>query len=205
MDYEWALERFESSRTDYAKTRPCPFAINPQSGFIEAGQATMFRAMFSPMEVDDFASSFVCRIAFLQYEPPRIAMSGFSRRPLCHFNIIMSDYLTRRHPNYTDPLPDDVKVIELFAKNVKKGIVKKIEMINPTASPYEVRWSVIKDDANGSITCDLSPSLVSGGKNHYFTFTYVPASMKVVECLFTFEIPGHGIKVFFLFVGRINR
>jgi hydrocephalus-inducing protein len=157
------------------------------------------------MEVDDFVSGFVCKIPLLQHEPPRITMSGFSRRPLCHFNVIMSDYLTRRHPDYNDRLPDDVKVIELFAKNPKKGIVKKIEMINPTASPDEVRWSVIKDNANGPITCDLNPSLGSSGKSHYFTFMCVLASMKVVECLFSFEIPEHGIKVYFLFVGRINR
>jgi hydrocephalus-inducing protein len=100
----------EGIRTEYTKLYTSPFSVEPATGFIEAGQVTTFMAKFCPEEVDDFTATLKCEIPFLgEQPPPELNVSGRSRRPLCHFNIKMSDYLSagRRHPNYTDPLPAD--------------------------------------------------------------------------------------------------
>jgi hydrocephalus-inducing protein len=205
MDYGWELMKFESLRTDYAMTHPCVFSIEPTTGFIEGGQTTTFRALFSPLEVDDFTAKFTCKIPFLTTEPPKVTMTGFSRRPLCHFNVVVSDYLKRRHPDFTEPVPDDTQVLEIFATPGKAKTIKKVEVINPTSSPYEITWEVIRDDAGGTITCESPSAFVSSGKKHFFVFQYVPATPRVVECLFQFTIPEHQIKAPFLVVGRVSR
>jgi hydrocephalus-inducing protein len=205
LEYDWFLQRYESLRTDYATTRPPVFTIEPGSGYIEAGQTTTFRAVFSPLDVDDFLAEFVAKIPYLTTESPKIMMTGLSRRPLCHFNVQVSDYLTRRHPDFTYQLPEDVKTIEVFSTDVKVKSVKKVEVINPTATPYEATWTLLQDNAGGTIVSESRASLLSGGKPHIFLFTYTPATPKVVECLYTFEIPVHNIKVVFLFVGRVSR
>lgn len=205
FDFEWKLEKFDSLRTDYSSARPPAFSIEPVSGFIESGQSTTFRAVFAPLEVDDFTATFKCNIPFLTTcEPPQVTMSGLSRRPICHFNVTVTDYLTRRHPDFNDALPENVKVLELFSKAVGKRSSKKVEIINPTASPYETSWALIRDRSNGSITCDTDKSLISSGKRYMFSFTYNPNSAKTVECLYEFNIPEHEIKIPFLFVGRIT-
>ena len=205
MEYRWVLDKFESLRTDYAQTRPPAFAIEPESGFVEAGQATTFRAIFSPQEVDDFVAKFICRVPHLQAAPPSVTMSGLSRRPLCHFNIPFSDYLSRRSPECTEALPEGVRVIEIFSKGVRSRSVKKVEVINPTASGYEARWSMIRDNSNGAITCDQPKMLISGGKKQFFSFSFSPRDASCVECLYEFDIPEHNVKAYFLFVGRISR
>ena len=97
--------------------------------------------MFAPEEVDDFKGILECNITYLIGESPKINLSALSRRPLCHFNIDTSDYLTHRHPDFTYPLPEGVRVIELFAKAPGTRTVKRIEMINPTADLYETVWT----------------------------------------------------------------
>lgn len=205
IEYEWLLDSFESVRTDYAIIRPCPFSIKPTTGFIEPGQQSVFQAMFQPMEVDDFTAKFRCIIPYYAQEMPVINMSALSRRPICHFNVPLSDYLSRRHPDFTDPFPDDVKVIEIFAKSAKTRISKKIELINPTSNLYEASWIVVRDNSDGALQCDNMNALISSGKHYFFSFTYSPITAKTVECLFMFEIPEHKIKVPFLLVGKITR
>ena len=195
-------EKFESLRTDYASTRPCPFIIEPSSGFIEPGSQKTFKATFEPMEVDDFVATFKCAIPYCNNEPPRITFTALSRRPLCHFNVPLSDYLNRR--KFTDPLPEGVKVIEVFAKSVKSRSLAKVEVINPTSKLYEAKWTTVNDNSDGSIVCDNVTAIVSSGKKYFFPFSYCPKSAKTVECLFLFEIPAHDIKVYFLIVGRIT-
>ncbi|OHT12584.1 hypothetical protein TRFO_03593 [Tritrichomonas foetus] len=205
IEYQWELEKFETVRTDYANTRPSAFSIEPSSGFIEPGQTTTFKAIFSPMEVDDFLGSFKCIVPYSNSEPSRISMTALSRRPICHFNVPLSDYLSRRHPDFaSETLPEDVKVIEIFSKAVRSRTSKKIEIINPTSSLYETRWSIIKDNSDGAIKCENENALVSSGKRYFFSFSYTPNNTKTVECLYQFEIPQHEIKVYFLFVGRIT-
>lgn len=205
LEYTWIIQKFESLRTDYYLTRPSAFSIEPSTGFIEAGQSTTFHVLFSPMEVDDFICTMKCNIPYLSSgDPPRITLNGLSRRPLCHFNVKVSDYLERRHPDYTYELPDDVKVIEIYSKSPKIKASFKLEVINPTLAPYDTFWSVINDNSNGAISVENTSALVSSGKRYMFMISFLPNSAKLVESLWEFNIPDHGIKIPFLFVGRIS-
>jgi hydrocephalus-inducing protein len=180
--------------------------VLPSSGFIEAGQSTVFRVQFSPEEVDDFKAVLLCDIPYLSQLPPlRINVSGFSRRPLCHFNAQLSDYISggRRHPDYTFPLPADIKVIEIFATAVGMRTQKRFEILNPTGNAYEIEWTVLHDTSNGQVTCETANAFVSSGRKHMATFSYIPASVKTVETYFEFQIPEHHVRVPLLVVGRI--
>jgi hydrocephalus-inducing protein len=168
--------------------------------------STVFRVRFLPEEVDDFKAQLVCDMPYLSQMPPLVInVTGFSRRPLCHFAIETTDYISagRRHPDYTYSLPDEVRVIEIFAKAVGSRTSKRFEILNPTSAAYEVAWHIINDSANGQIICDNPSAFVSSGRRHMASFTYVPTSVKTVEALFDFLIPEHNVKVPLLVVGRI--
>lgn len=206
FDYQWITTQLHCLRSEYDPSLKPPFSVLPTSGCIEAGQTTVFKVKFEPEEVDDFSAVILCDIPYLtQMKPPQIKVTGFSRRPLCHFNVEMSDYLSagRRHPDYVEELPPDTKVIELFSPAIGTRSTKKFEIINPTSSPYEIAWSLEHDDSNGSIFCDSSNSIVSSGKRHTASFTYLPNSVKTVESLYEFQIPEHNIRIPVLIVGRI--
>jgi hydrocephalus-inducing protein len=206
FEYRWILEKLDCLRTDYAREHVLPFSVLPTSGYIEAGQSTTFQVSFAPEEVDDFKAVLLCDIPFLsQMQPLRIQVTGFSRRPLCHFNAVFCDYISggRRHPDYTYPLSDDVKVVEIFAKGVGARTLKKFDIINPTSAAYEIIWTLINDSANGQVNCEIPNAIVSSGRRHVATFSYLPTSVKTVEALFEFHIPEHNVRVPLLVVGRI--
>jgi hydrocephalus-inducing protein len=205
FDYTWRVFKFVNLRTHYAQTRPSAFSVAPVSGFIEAGGSTVFRVIFEPLEVDDFTGQMFCDIPFLSNcEPPALLLSGLSRRPLCHFNVELSDYLTagRRHPDYTYKLPDDIKIIEFFAKGIGQKISKRFELINPTASAYEITWKYI-GEGQTPVMCETPQGLISSGKRSFVMFAYLPVSVKTIESLWEFQIPEQSVRVPFLFVGRI--
>lgn len=206
FEYSWIVCHFLSLRTPYAATRKPPFSVMPSTGVIESGQSVIFKVKFSPEEVDDFSAELRMEIPFLTaMEPPVVTVSAFSRRPLCHFNVEMSDYLSagRRHPDYTDPLPADIKVIEIFAPTVGAKRYKRFEIINPTASPYEVKWILRSNPENCPIDCDTPSAFISSGKRFSASFSYTPNSVKTVEVLWEFQIPEHDVSIPFLTVGRI--
>jgi hydrocephalus-inducing protein len=206
FEYHWIIQKLECLRTAYATLHGSPFSVLPMSGFIEAGQTTIFRVQFSPEEVSDFRAELYCDIPFLSQLPQlKVHVSGFSRRPLCHFNAPLSDYISagRRHPDYTFPLPTDVKVIELFAATVGLRAQKRFEILNPTGSPYEIQWIMLTDTSNGQVTCETANAFVSSGRKHMATFSYIPVSVKTVESLFEFQIPEHHVRIPILVVGRI--
>ena len=204
FEYRWDTTKFTSLRTDYYLTRPSPFSVTPSSGTIEPGKTTTFNVKFAPEEVDDFTSTLVCEIPHIsKMDPPKIQVNGISRRPLCHFNLETTDYLTagRRHPDYTDPLPDGVRVIELFAKSIGAKASKRFEIINTTEAPYEIIWT--EKTPQPAITCETPRAMVSSGKRYVVTFSYTPTSVKTIESLWEFSIPEYGATASILVVGRI--
>jgi hydrocephalus-inducing protein len=206
FEYTWSVLKFESLRTDYAATRRPPFTIQPSSGYIDAGQGTTFRVNFKPEEVDDFTATLRMNIPFLSpMDPPSIFVSALSRRPLCHFNVEMSDYLSagRRHPDYTEPLPEGVKVIELFSPAVGVRRFKRFEIVNPTSSPYEIEWRMKNEVDKSPIECQTREAFVSSGKRYLLSFSYTPVSVKTLEVQFEFSIPEHHVAIPVLVVGRI--
>jgi hydrocephalus-inducing protein len=178
--------------------------VEPAAGYIEAGATTLFKVKFTPLEVDDFTAQLWCDIPYLTGEPPVIHLTALSRRPLCHFNVDLSDYISagRRHPDYTYKVPDDIKVIELFSRGLGVRTLKRFELINPTARPYEVQWKYI-GEGKSPIFCETQHGLLSSGKRSFAVFGYIPVSVKTVESLWEFQIPEQSMSVQFLFVGRI--
>jgi hydrocephalus-inducing protein len=206
FEYHWIVQKLECLRTAYASFHGSPFSVLPVSGFVEAGQATTFRVQFSPEEVDDFKAELYCDIPFLsQLQQLKVHVSGLSRRPLCHVNAQLSDYISagRRHPDYTFPLPADIKVIEIFAGTVGMRAQKRFEIVNPTGCAYQIQWVVLTDTSNGQVVCETANAFVSSGRKHMAIFSYLPVSVKTVETFFEFQIPEHNVRIPILVVGRI--
>ena len=208
FEYTWYVLNFESLRTDYALTRKPPFTVMPTTGFIEPNQTKVFKVCFKPEEVDDFTAVLQCQIPFIQVPPPTINVSGISKRPLCHFNLVLSDYLTgnKRHPDYTYQLPKETKVFEIYASKPGQKVTSKFEIINPTSFAYEIVISRQKgpDPAVSSvINCDTPAALVSSGKKYSVVFSYTPTTQKLIESLWEFSIPDQNVHFDILVVGRI--
>jgi hydrocephalus-inducing protein len=184
-----------------------PFSLEPMSGFVDAGQTTTFQINFRPEDVDEYSGIFRCEIDCLEKDvpPPEINVYGRSRRPVCHFNVKTSDYISagRRHPNYTDPLPPDVKVIEMFSHQIGELSTTKFEIINTTERPYEIVWERCGSNDDAAITCDNQRTLISSGRRHSASFSFLPMSVKTLESLWHFTIPEYEIHVYILIVGRI--
>lgn len=209
FNFSWAAKQFSTTKTNYASSHSCPFLVEPASGSLDAGETATFVANFLPEEVDDFSAHLMCEIPFLtQMEPPDIHVTGRSRRPVCHFYLETSDYLTanRRHPDFTEPLPKDVRVVEIYASKLKKMYTKQFGILNTTDTPYEVTWERIDkkdDDEYCPIICSYPRALVSSGKKHIALFSYRAVSVKTVESLWLFSIPEYNIHITFLFVGKM--
>jgi len=153
------------------------------------------------MEVDDFTATFWCNVAFIQGEALAASLTGLSRRPICHFNIVTSDYLGRRHPDFSGALSDRVKAVELLSRAVHTKSQKRLEDRSIRLRPRMRRggrpWATVGPAGS------RARALMSSGKRYFFVFSFTPSSLHVVESLWEFSIPEHGIKVPFLFVGRI--
>lgn len=138
-------------------------------------------------------------------EPPTILVSAYSKRPLCHIQTDGSDYLTakRRPPDYKYPIPEDIRVIEIFSKRVNVSVTKKFEVINPTSNSYEIAWIENPEYNSPCIQCDNLNVTISGGKRMLMSFTYTPSSLRPIEAIWEFDILSHNIRIPILFVGRV--
>jgi hypothetical protein len=109
----------------------------------------------------------------------------------------------RRHPNYTDPLPDGVKVIEMFSKRIGQRTISTFEIINTTEAPYEIIWQRCGSGDDSAVQCNSSRAFISSGKRHIASFSFTPVSVKTLESLWHFSIPEHDLHVHLLIVGRM--
>jgi hydrocephalus-inducing protein len=206
FEFRWIPTKLSSIQHGDSMLQNSPFDVTPQSGVVEAGQTAVFRFSFAPLEVDDYSAHFMCYIPFLEPEPaPDVFVSGMSKRPICHFNVELSDYLSagRRHPDYVYPVPDDVRVVELFSRGIGQRSIKKFEIINATSQPYEIFWTRDPNHSSAVISCGYPRMLISSGKRSGAMFAFHPVSVKTVESIWIFSVPEHDITVTFLVVGRI--
>ena len=206
FQYHWFTFKFQSLHGDYAASLPSPFTVTPTDGVLKAGKTQVFQVEFKPEEVDEFSGSLRCEIPFLtQIPPPEIKVTGLSRRPICHFNVEASDYISngRRLPEFTQPLPKDIRVVEISAKRVNERTVRRIEVINPTATPYEFSWTRQYTTQGGVIECETQHGLISSGKSTQMIFSFQPTATKIVESLWVFQIPTFSVKVELLIVGKV--
>ncbi|EAX95386.1 hypothetical protein TVAG_449190 [Trichomonas vaginalis G3] len=201
--YRWFAFKFQSLRGDADVN---PFSITPSEGQLKPGESQTFTSIFIPKEVDEFSSIFRCEIPFLTSALPELTMTGISRRPICHLGIDPNDYLTsgRRMPEFTDELPQDVRIVEISAKKVGEKTIRKIDIVNTTATSYEVIWTQQYDRSNNSVNCENPNLLISSGKETNVTFTFTPKSNKIVESLWQFNIPSYNVKAHVLIVGKVS-
>lgn len=199
LEYQWNVRDFccNTANNSYQ-----PFSVEPSSGTLERGESRIFKVRFSPVEVDDYKATLVCDISHVSVDSnPKISVTGLSRRPICHFFLESSDYLTRRAPDYSSAIPDGAKVVEIFSSGVNQRSIKKFEILNTTNEGYNIEWSCVIPGEG--ISVGIPTAFVSPGRRHSASFTYVPKNKNVIESLWQFNIPSHEIKVFVLVVGRM--
>jgi hydrocephalus-inducing protein len=138
-------------------------------------------------------------------DPAVVRVTGLSRRPLCHIDVPMCDYISagRRYPAYNDPLPDDVRVVEVFSRKIGLKTEKSFDVINPTSMPYDIKWHRADKSDKRIVQCLTPQAVVSSGRRYRVKFAYTPVSVKTVESQWVFAIQEHNITIHFLIVGRI--
>lgn len=206
MKYAWRVINFSSM----AGTTNIPFSVEPSEGFVPPSSTMQFDVLFSPMTVDDFSCDICCVFGqnnidnFDKVTPdflPMIHATGLSRRPICHFDVKLSDYLKRRHPDYTNPLPEDIKVVEVSSKNVGDVSQLRFGIMNTTSMMYESHWKLVS--GGDVISCETPLQIISSSRRYEMIFVYKPTSVKTVETLWEFHIPSHEVIVPFLIVGKV--
>lgn len=203
FNYHWFTFKFTALHNSVDLS---PFTISPSDGILKPNESKTFTIQFLPKEVDEFSTIFRCEIPFLQtMAMPEVTVTGISRRPICHLGIDPSDYISggRRMPEFTEPLPNDVRVIEINAKKVGEKSIRKIDIVNTTSTSYEVSWIQQYDSSNGGVNCETQTQLISGGKETHVVFSFTPKSNKIVESLWQFTIPSYNIKANVLVVGKV--
>lgn len=207
FDYRWYCVNFRTLSGSYERSHPVPFTVEPSEGSIKSGQKQKFNVIFAPKEVDEFSAKLRCEIPYLsQIDPPEVNVTAFSKRPICHFNAETSDYLTsgRRLPEFNTELPPETRVLEIES-DVEKRTMKKFEIVNTTATPYEIKWSLVNDQSNDTIKCETQYGLISSGKKYQVQFSFKPVSNKTVESLWLFQIPAYNVKTAILVVGKVTQ
>ncbi|XJO77830.1 hypothetical protein BDV3_002359 [Batrachochytrium dendrobatidis] len=190
----------------------CPFSINPASGTIPLNESLMITVRFSPIDVGDYCNSIVCSIPNLgkDAKPLSLTVRGTSLRPLCHFELEDSDYLTseRRNPDCdldnTVPaiLDPNIRVIEFSSCGVRGKNIRRFYIVNPTAMSYEFMWHPEVQGHTKFFKCLNSRGIVASNKKSEIVFEFTPESTEIKESLWIFTIPEHQIQVQFLLVGQ---
>ena len=182
-----------------------PFTIEPSEGVIEPGTSTKFAITYAPTTIGNFQSKLVCDVPSLSiHEDPTVFVSGSSRRPVCHIVCDASDYLLRRHPDYSYDIPPGTRVLEIFSKGVNISSSKIVEVMNTMETAYDAVWTQMNETYDEkSITCDQTIAIISSGKSLRTSFTYRPTKARTVESLWKLSIPSTNTYAYILVVGRI--
>ena len=218
MTYQWRLA------SDDMKADPdvlLPFDVVPSAGTVAVGAAQDITVRFAPMEVGSWAASLSAQIDHADAKAPRIAIDiqGASTRPVCHFELAESDYLTsgRRTGDAAGPdgipgqLDPNTRVLELVCCGV--GVITRAPffVVNPTNADYELTWTCQSSNAllaldgrsisAGPFRCLSRSAVVQSGRKVQLVFEFTPTAVATVESFWTFTIPSHGISIPFLLVG----
>eukprot|EP01105_Mastigella_eilhardi_P014617 TRINITY_DN3328_c0_g1_i10.p1 TRINITY_DN3328_c0_g1~~TRINITY_DN3328_c0_g1_i10.p1 ORF type:complete len:4822 (+),score=1153.45 TRINITY_DN3328_c0_g1_i10:606-14468(+) len=212
FDFKWQIVT-----DDLEMLEKCPFSVTPESGIIEASGACLVTVKFSPLEAGQFDCVAFCNMPNLiqKQERLQIMLRGTSLRPLCHFELDPSDYLSagRRNPELRGPsgtlgpLDPETRVIEIHSIGIKVKNVKRFYVVNPTTVDYEFAWtSLVPAQTNVSTQPDLfrcltRRGLVKSGKKFQVAFEFTPQDLELRESFWTFSIPMHKVSVPFLILG----
>lgn len=105
----------------------------------------VFTVRFSPTEVEQTNERFlVISIDNLEKgaEPLVIELEGEAERPVCHFELVPSQYREKKKPE----LDTSFNVLEFESLGTKVKNTKKFYVVNPTAVGYEFEWKKIEEE-----------------------------------------------------------
>jgi hydrocephalus-inducing protein len=179
----------ERGNTVQSDDEVLPFAVEPSYGSIEAGESVLIAVRFSPTDVGDYSFGLRCSTPGVSAAVNKLAISvsGMSQRPLCHFELPDSDYLThRRTAEPSQPQFDiNTRVIEFETCGVNSKAVKRFYIVNPTDFNYEVEWQCLDGPKVSSVfRCLTEKGVVQSGKKFEVVFEYTPEAIETKVCVF---------------------
>ena len=237
MEYSWRLCHLDGQEDEAADA---PFSVEPQAGTLGPGEIREIVVKFSPTEADEYRRKLVGFIPHLATrvarpvpaedeaaaegeeevpEPqpqPEVVLIGRSKRPLCHFELAVSDWLSggRRPPTMMTPNGAAVdpasKCIEFESLGTQVRNTKRFFVMNPTNVSYKFRWEC--EDGTGAAVskvasafkCIHREGVVLSGKKSEMVFEYTPESDVPIESFWRFEIPEYSISEPFILVGHVK-
>jgi len=201
LAYSWSV-----TEADGSAAVDDDIMVTPISGEIPPEGTEHMTVKLTPSEVHHYNRRLVlqCPLVPADRLPAPLTVTAKSSRPLCHFELPASDYLSggRRSPSRTPALDASTKVVEIDTVGVRVRATKRFYLVNPTNMSYEYTWAPNGGDAEGAIRCTTKRGVVLAGKKAEIVFEYVPAVLSEVEALYTFKIAEHGVSVSVLVVGR---
>ena len=209
LKYSWSFKALEAGRPVSATRRDNPFSISPNTGVVPGETSQTFVVRFSPTEVDDYRYSIFCETDQTLSEdlsPLRIALSGKSKRPICHIDLDESNYSQRRAADLPGPkgelgpLDLAVRVVEMESLGVRVRNTRRFYVVNPTNVSYEFQWQPV-GNSNPTFRCATPKGLMLPGKKCEMVFEFTPQNVELQESFWHFTIPQHNLTEIFLFVG----
>ena len=188
------------------------YKIVPQNGTIKPDGEETFQVRFSPTEVEeDQTRRLTCQIANLNsnQEPPSVMVDSSTERPICHFELETSNYLSTRAGEIPEVDMAKLKVIEFESLGIKVKNKKRFYVVDPTATGYDFIWKRVDTDLGGQtnagnfFTCAFEKGVILSGKKFEMIFEYKPEVPGLHESLWAFEIPTMKMKQYFLLVGKV--
>lgn len=213
IDYRWTM--CEPSGAPYSGTY---FNVSPERGSLGAGQTAQVSVAFQPLEVDQCHMLLKCEVPNLEEggaQPPQISCHAASLRPMCHFELPDSDYVTagRRSDDLrgpggsVGPLDPDTKVIEFESLGSKVRNTNRFMVLNPTNFSYEFTWKCVDSQRVGSpFRCVNTSGLVLSGKKFEMVFEFTPEKdePRVQESHWVFTIPEYKVRAPFVLAGTVS-
>jgi hydrocephalus-inducing protein len=206
MQYKWDfLTREGISDPGYYK-------VTPNAGSIGPEQEETFQLKFAPTEIEnDQSRALVCLMPNLaaNLDPLQINVDSLTERPICHFELELTNYLNSRTGDISEVDISKLKVIEFESLGIKVKNRKRFYIVNPTATGYDFVWKRVDVDLGGSANistffqCVTEKGVILSGKKFEMSFEYKPEIQGLHESLWVFEIPTFNLKQYFLIVGKV--
>ncbi|KAI4465642.1 dlec1 deleted in lung and esophageal cancer 1 [Holotrichia oblita] len=162
-----------------------------------------FKVTFSPIDVFQYVVHLKAQILNLPPNNPglNIVVNAKSLLPLYHFDILPSNYLSRRQIHQCGDIVDEnTKVVEFDAVGLNIRHTRKFNVINPTGESFNFQWKPSSTDNNNVslFYCNTHTGSVARGKMAESSFTFIPEQHGTFESLYVFTIEKYNIKALFL-------
>ncbi|GJQ69846.1 hypothetical protein Trydic_g22394 [Trypoxylus dichotomus] len=193
------------SRDSWHESDYMPFSIEPSSCVIAPMSTMEFKITFSPIDVFQYLIHLRSNISNLAPNDSglEVTVQAKSLLPLYHFDILPSDYLSRRQWRCGDPIDENTKVMEFDAVGLNIQHTRKFNIINPTGESFSFRWTPAPRNNNdiSLFHCNTPEGSVTKGKMAEAFFTFVPRKHGTFETFYLFIIEKYNIATTFLLTG----